>query len=141
MVFFYEKMKVKDILYLVEKDFVSTVYHLNGKESIYSVKTTLNKIAKQHLFNLQEYYKLVRREIGLKNKIPIYFSEGMLLFNLKCKQTSYFINFFNVLKVCFEDDVIIIFKNNTILHLEVSKKILFQEMTKINKVLDYVRKL
>ena len=116
MVFFYEKMKVKDILYLVEKDFVSTIYHLNGNEQIYSVKTTLNKIAKNHLFNLQEYYKLVRREIGLKNKIPIYFSDGMLLFNLKCKQASYFINFFNVLKVCYDEQVIIIFKNNFILY-------------------------
>ena len=76
-------MSLRDILYLKEKNFIANVIKTDGVEQIYSIKSELNQIAKKHFINISEYRKLVRKKIDLKNKIPIYFSNQLLLFNVK----------------------------------------------------------
>ena len=46
-----------------------------------------------------------------------------------------------VLKVCYEKNIIIFFKNGDVLELEVSKRVFVKELEKINIVLNYVSNL
>jgi hypothetical protein len=137
MVFFLQKMKSK-LLYIVEKEFVSKTVYLEEETEIYSLKTEVNEIAKKHFISIESYYKLVRKKLDLKNKIPIRFSDSLLLFKINSKNEQYAINFYNVLKVCFDDKVKLIFINGLILEIDISLKVIKQELTKINKILEYL---
>ena len=135
-------MNYKDILYLKEKDYIANIKYIEKEEKIYSIRSEINKIAKKFLFDLSYYKKVIRKQLGLKNKIPIYLSEKLLLFKLNSKTEIYFINFFNVLKItCDESSVLIFFVNGEKLEFESPKRILKNELTKISKVLNYVRNL
>ena len=134
-------MMKNKLLYLEEKDFVSIANYSDRVEEIYSIRSEVNRLANKHLFSVLEYRKLIRKETDLKNKIPIYFSESLLLFYVKSLDATYWINYFNILKICYEDEAYIIFKNGSILKLDVSKKLLKLELIKINKVITYVDNL
>lgn len=135
-------MNYKNILYLKEKDYISTIKYIEKEEQIYSIKSKINKIAKKFLFDVNYYKKMIRKELELKNKIPIYFSEKLLLFTLNYKKEIYFINFYNILKITYEDkNVIIIFINYETLVFPLSKRILQNELIKIKKVSNYVENL
>ena len=130
-------MKENCILFLKEKDFVATVFYVERCEEVYSLNSELNKLAKRHFLSLSEYRKLVRKQIELKNKIPIYFSDKLFLFYLKIKDESFWINYFNILKICYDENIVIIFKNGYILRLDIKRKNLIKELEKIDKVLNY----
>ena len=130
-------MNENSILFLKEKDFVATVFYVERCEEVYSLNSELNKLAKRHFLSLSEYRKLVRKQIELKNKIPIYFSDKLFLFYLKIKDESFWINYFNILKICYDENIVIIFKNGYILKLDIKRKNLIKEMEKIDKVLNY----
>ena len=130
-------MNENSILFLKEKDFVATVFYVERCEEVYSLNSELNKLAKRHFFSLNEYRKLVRKQIDLKNKIPIFFSNDLFLFNLKACGSCYWINYFNILKICYDENIIIIFKNGYILKLDIKRKNLIKELEKIDKVLNY----
>ena len=130
-------MKENGILFLKEKDFVATVFYVERCEEVYSLNSELNKLAKRHFLSLSEYRKLVRKQLDLKNKIPIYFSDKLFLFYLKIGNESYWINYFNILKICYDENIVIIFKNGYILKLDIKRKNLIKEMEKIDKVLNY----
>ena len=125
------------ILFLKEKDFVATVFYVERCEEVYSLNSELNKLAKRHFLSLSEYRKLVRKQLDLKNKIPIYFSDKLFLFYLKIGNESYWINYFNILKICYDENIVIIFKNGYILKLDIKRKNLIKELGKIDKVLNY----
>ena len=125
------------ILFLKEKDFVATVFYIERCEEVYSLNSELNKLAKRHFLSLCEYRKLVRKQLDLKNKIPIYFSDKLFLFYLKIGNESYWINYFNILKICYDENIVIIFKNGYILKLDIKRKNLIKELGKIDKVLNY----
>ena len=130
-------MSKSSILFLKEKDFVATVFYVERCEEVYSLNSELNKLAKRHFLSLSEYRKLVRKQLDLKNKIPIYFSDKLFLFYLKIGNESYWINYFNILKICYEENIVIIFKNGYILKLDIKRKNLIKELGKIDKVLNY----
>jgi hypothetical protein len=130
-------MSKSSILFLKEKDFVATVFYVEKSEEVYSLNSELNKLAKRHFLSLSEYRKLVRKQLDLKNKIPIYFSDKLFLFYLKIGNESYWINYFNILKICYEENIVIIFKNGYILKLDIKRKNLIKELGKIDKVLNF----
>ena len=130
-------MSKSSILFLKEKDFVATVFYVERCEEVYSLNSELNKLAKRHFLSLSEYRKLVRKQLDLKNKIPIYFSDKLFLFYLKIKDESFWINYFNILKICYDENIVIIFKNGYILKLDIKRKNLIKELEKIDKVLNY----
>ena len=130
-------MSKSSILFLKEKDFVATVFYVERCEEVYSLNSELNKLAKRHFLSLSEYRKLVRKQLDLKNKIPIYFSDKLFLFYLKIENESYWINYFNILKICYDENIVIIFKNGYILKLDIKRKNLIKELGKIDKVLNY----
>lgn len=130
-------MSKNSILFLKEKDFVATVFYVERCEEVYSLNSELNKLAKRYFLSLSEYRKLVRKQLDFKNKIPIYFSDKLFLFYLKIGNESYWINYFNILKICSDKNIVIIFKNGYILKLDIKRKNLIKEMEKIDKVLNY----
>ena len=132
-------MSKSSILFLKEKDFVATVFYVERCEEVYSLNSELNKLAKRHFLSLSEYRKLVRKQLDLKNKIPIYFSDKLFLFYLKIGNESYWINYFNILKICYDENIVIIFKNGYILRLDIKRKNLIKELEKIDKVLNYIK--
>ena len=130
-------MSKSSILFLKAKGFVATVFYVERCEEVYSLNSELNKLAKRHFLSLSEYRKLVRKQLDLKNKIPIYFSDKLCLFYLKIRNESYQINYFNILKICSDENIVIIFKNGYILKLDTKRKNLIKELGKIDKVLNY----
>ena len=134
-------MSKNRLLYLKEKEFVSIAVTEDEVRNIYSIKSEIDKLAKTHFFSIKEYRKLVRRALSLANKIPIYFSQSLFLFYVNSKNTLYWINYFMVLKVCYEKNIIIFLKNGDVLELEVSKRVFVKELEKINIVLNYVNNL
>ena len=134
-------MSKNRLLYLKEKDFVSIAVTEDEVRNIYSIKSEIDKLAKTYFFSIKEYRKLVRRALSLANKIPIYFSQSLFLFYVNSKNTLYWINYFMVLKVCYEKNIIIFLKNGDVLELEVSKRVFVKELEKINIVLNYVSNL
>jgi hypothetical protein len=134
-------MSLNNILYLEEKAFVSNKVDINGIIEIYSLRSELNQIANKFLTSINEYRKFARKELGLKNKIPLYLSSRLLLFTVKSEDTNYWINYFNILKICYSDNIIIIFKNGDILELHITKTKIIKELEKINKVLNYINSL
>ena len=130
------------LLYLKEQGFVSTAYYSDFEEQIYSLSSELNQIARKHLFNLTEYNRLARKEIGLKNKIPIYVSPTVLLYKLNSVEGEFYINHFSVLQVCYESGkVMYIFDNFSTLEVTISKRVLDNEIKKIKIILDYIHSL
>ena len=134
-------MSINDILYLKEENFIANIITKSEVGQIYSVKSEINRIAKKHLMSIGEYKKFARKELGLKNKIPIYFSNKLLLFNLKFKETTFWINYFNILKICYKENIMIIFKNGHILEIGIKKDHLRKEIMKTVKVLKYITNL
>lgn len=130
-------MNENSILFLKEKDFLTTVFYIEKKEEVYSLNSELNKLARRHFLSLREYRKLVRKQLDFKNKIPIYFSDKLFLFYLKIRNESYWINYFNILKICYDENIVIIFNNGYILKLDIKRKNLIKELEKIDKVLNY----
>ena len=127
-------MKFNSILYLEEINFVSTVVTIEGMNKIYSIRNEINNIAKAYFFSIKEYRKLIRKVLLLKNKIPIYFSNTLLLFYIKSKSALYWINYFMILKVCYNQNIIVFFKDGSFIELEISRKIFSREIKKINIV-------
>ena len=72
-----------NILFLLEEDFRTIKKTTSGIEEILSLRSELSRLANNYLFSIETYKKLVRKKLGLKNKIPIYFSKKLLLFTLK----------------------------------------------------------
>ena len=134
-------MSINDILYLKEADFSASKFFVDRIEEIYSIRSELKSIAKKHFISIESYRKFVRKELNLKNKIPLYFSSNLLLFNIRSGKTLYWINYFNILKICFDDKAVVIFKNGDQLELETNKKILRSEIIKIKKILKYINML
>jgi hypothetical protein len=116
---------------------VATVFYVERCEEVYSLNSELNKLAKRYFLSLSEYRKLVRKQLDFKNKIPIYFSDKLFLFYLKIGNESYWINYFNILKICYDENIVIIFKNGYILKLDIKRKNLIKELGKIDKVLNF----
>ena len=134
-------MSLNDILYLKEENFCANIITQFEVGKIYSVKSELNKIAKKHFISISEYKKLVRKELSLKNKIPLYISNQLLFFNIKINDTIYWINYFNILKICYQDNILVIFKTGDILELEINKKQIKKELNKVKEVLEYIASL
>lgn len=134
-------MSIGNILYLKEEEFVATIITEEEERKIYSVRSEINSLAKSCFFTISEYYKLVRKKIPLKNKIPIYFSDKLLLFTFISDKTHYWVNFFNILKICYDEEIVIIFKNGECLRVNTNKRILDKELNKIKYVLEYINKL
>lgn len=137
MVFFFTKNMQNRLLYLIEEEYVAKAIYTDSVKSIYSIKSELNKIAKNHLTSLAIYYKNVRKILHLKNKIPIFFSDSLLLFQINSKKAKYFINYFNILKICYEEKMVIIFNDGTILKLSCKKSVFKRELEKIKCIVDY----
>ena len=129
------------LLYIKEEGFISTSYYIDKEEQIYSINSELNNLAKRYFLSLPYYRKSVNKQLGLKYNIPIYFSPTLLLFRLKSKNVVYYINYFNILKICYEEGVVIIFKGGHILEVEVKKKVVLQQLQKIDQILVYMNKL
>ena len=134
-------MSLNDILYLKEENFCANIITQFEVGKIYSVKSELNKIAKKHFICISEYKKLVRKELSLKNKIPLYISNQLLFFNIKSNDTIYWINYFNILKICYQDNILVIFKTGDILELEINIKLIKKELNKVKEVLEYIASL
>ena len=134
-------MSLNDILYLKEENFCANIITQFEVGKIYSVKSELNKIAKKHFISISEYKKLVRKELSLKNKIPLYISNQLLFFNIKSNDTIYWINYFNILKICYQDNILVIFKTGDILELEINIKLIKKELNKVKEVLEYIASL
>ena len=131
----------KGIIYLKQNIFEAKKYTYFGVEEINSLRNEIEKLAEIHLFSIESYRKAIKKKIGLKNKIPIYFSDNLMLFYLKEKEDRYYINFKKIYKICFEEKVIIIFKNGDILELVLNKKIISKELSKVETILNYLNNL
>ena len=131
----------KGIIYLKQNIFEAKKYTCFGFEEINSLRNEIDRCCEMHLFSLESYKKAVRKKIGLKNKIPIYFSDKLMLFYLKENENRYYINFKKIYKICFEEKVIIIFKNGDILELALNKKIISKELSKVETILNYLNNL
>jgi hypothetical protein len=130
------------ILYLKQTVFEATAYTISGLKDIFSLRNEIDKLALKHLFSIESYRKAVRDILPLKNKIPIYFSSKLFLFYLRSNDKSlYYINFYEILKICFTKNIIIIFKNGEKLELEISKEIVNRELKKIKIISNYLNNL
>jgi hypothetical protein len=130
------------ILYLKQTIYEANTYTISGITPILSLRNEIEKLAVNYLFSIQSYRKAARSVLSLKNKIPIYFSSKLFLFYLKtCDNSLYYINFYEILKICFDRYIIIIFKNGEILELEISKKIIENELKKIKIISNYLNNL
>ena len=134
-------MSISNILYLKEEEFIAKIVTNNSEREVYSLRSEINSIAKDCLLSISEYYKLVRKKLPLKNKIPIYFTNKLLLFTFKSKNAHYWVNYFNILKICYDEEVVIIFKNGTMLKVNLNKRIIIKELCKINLILEYINEL
>ena len=134
-------MNSNRLLYLREKDFVSIAVTEKEVKNIYSIQSEINRMATSYFFSIREYRKLVRKELNLSNKLPIYFSPSLLLFYVNSKNTLYWINYFMILKVCYEKNIFIFLQNGEIVELEISRRVFARELKKINIVLNYVNNL
>ena len=134
-------MSLSNLLFLKEVAFDSMMVFEGKSVPIYSAKNEINRIAKLYFFSIKEYRKLVRKELILKNKIPIYFSKSLLLFCVKSKDEVYWINYFKILKICFGEKVVIFFMDGSFIEVEVSRQVLSKEIKKVNVVLDYINNL
>ena len=134
-------MNINRLLYLKEKDFVSISVTEKEVSNIYSIKSEINKLANSYFFSIREYRKLVKKELKLANKIPIYFSPTLLLFYINSNNTLFWVNYFMILKVCYEKNIFIFLQNGEVLELEVSKRVFMRELKKVNIVLNYVKNL
>ena len=130
-----------NILFLLEEDFRTIKKTTSGIEEILSLRSELSRLANNYLFSIETYKKLVRKKLGLKNKIPIYFSKKLLLFTLKDKKGKFLINYFNIFKICYLENIKIIFTNGEILQLHISKSKIEKEIKKINKLKEYLLKV
>lgn len=129
------------LLYLFEEDYISKAVYNDKEESIYSIKNEINNLAKKHFVSIREYNKLVRKQLCLKNKIPLLLSKSLLLFIINSKKTKYVINYYNILKICFNGGIVFIFKDSSILKIDVSKALINKEIAKIKQIINYVNDL
>ena len=130
------------ILFLKETLFEAISFNDDGCLPIFSINSQLNKLATKYLFSISSYKSSVKKILFLKNKIPLYFSDSLFFFYLREKDSSrYYINYFSILKICYSDMIVIIFKNGFILRLNVAKKVVASELKKIETILNYVNNL
>jgi hypothetical protein len=129
------------ILYLKETLFEATLYANEECFKISSVQGELNKLATKYLFSIASYKSCVKKKLPLKNKIPIYFSNQLLFFYLKTNEEKYYLNYFEIFKICCEEKAIIIFKNGHKIELDISKKIILNEIKKVKLLLNYINNL
>ena len=135
------KKVMNKLLYLIEEEYVSQAVYTDNILPIYSLNTEVKKIMKKHFLSLDSYSKLVRKQLPLKNKIPIYCSSSILLFKINSKNGKYMINFFNLLKICSDKDVVFIFKDGSILRVDVSITVVKRELRKIYSIIAYINNL
>ena len=139
---FFEKMKEYRILYLKQTLFEANAYTTHGVNEINSLKNEINKLAVRHFFSIESYRNGVRKYLPLKNKIPIRYSNKLFLFYIKIKQDeSYYINYYSILKICFNEKVVIIFKNGEILELNIPVKVILKEIRKVEIISNYLNNL
>lgn len=134
-------MKDNQLLYICEEAFSAKKVYFDFEDTIYSLRSEINNISKKYLFSIDNYRRLARKKILLKNKIPIYFSCELFLFYVKNKNICYWINYFNILGIYQKGKIIILFKNLVTLELDVSISVLNKELAKIGKVLEYIKDL
>lgn len=130
------------ILYLKETIFEANSYTTNGIIPIFSLRNEISKLAIAHLFTIDGYRYAIKHVLPFKNKIPIYYSNNTLLFYIKSKaDEKYFINYFEIFKICYDNKILILFKSGEQLELNISKKMIEKELKKINTLLNYLNNL
>lgn len=130
------------ILYLKQTIFEAIAYTDKGTYNIASLQSEINKLAMKYLFTVSSYKKSIKRVLPFKNKIPIYFSNDLILFYLKTNDDNkYYMNYTEIFKICYDENIMIIFKNGESLKVKVSKKILINELKKIKLLLNYINNL
>ena len=67
------------ILYLKETIFEANSYTTNGIISIFSLRNEINKMAIKYLFTIEGYRYAIKHVLPFKNKIPIYYSNNIIL--------------------------------------------------------------
>lgn len=137
MTFFSKKMS--KILFIKESNFKTTAYYEDKEENVYSLNSFLNDLAHKYFFTISIYKKMIRKYLPLKNKIPIYFSDKILLFYLLDNLGNrYLINYNSLAKICYDNEVLFLFKNGYILSCDVNKKIINNELKKVYSILEYM---
>ena len=112
---------------------------INDKRAIYYIK----ELCMAHLFTLEGYFKTVKKNLFIKQKIPIYLNSKTILFynNGFMDYDSIFINYLEIKEIKqMKDNLIIIFRDNEQLKVDFSYYEYLSHVKRVKKILNYKNK-
>ncbi|MFA5693045.1 MAG: competence protein ComK [Acholeplasmataceae bacterium] len=119
---------------------------INPSEIIYDKRALrfIKDLCIHNLFTLEGYFKSVRTVLNIKQKIPIYINNQIILFYLKGLSIydNVFINYIEINKIvknCY--NIIVIFKDNEKLSLNISYYEYLNHVKRVQKIIKYKNNL
>lgn len=136
--FFYKIM----LNYIQEKDKKSIIYYNDTKDECETYELLITKVMRDHLFKYDYYKKRIREIFDYKTNVPIYLSKSILLIKVKVKDTTYYINYIELLSISYSDDTLLfIFKNGITLFLDRKGNNIIRICEMAKNILNYMQGL
>ena len=109
---------------------------------VVSLYSFLNQLASYYLTSIDGYRKSVKRQLGMKYNIPLYFNKSLLLFSISDKnKQKYWINYFALDDIYYENGkFIFVFYNGHKISMIISKSKISNSLNKIKAIIDYINK-
>ena len=122
------------ILYLINHDYRTEVVTKEECFEVVSSYSFLNQLASYYLTSIDGYRKSVKKQLGMKYNIPLFFSKSLLLFSLSDQnRQKYWINYQN-------GKFIFVFYNGHKISMIISKSKISNSLNKIKAIIDYINK-
>jgi len=133
-------MRYQDLLYIIDFEFRTVCSYGEEKEDIYSLRLWLKEIFKTKLKDFEAYKKTVSKVLKIKQMLPIYIDNKVLLWQLKASdKTRFLINYYKIKDINYSGDYMeIYFKNNYILQIKKTRQSYYRDLKKIKKFISYL---
>ena len=130
------------INYIVEENKISTIFYKNKCIVDDTYEMLITKIFKAHFFNYKYYKNMLGKILGLKSGVPIYLNRKLMLIKFKNKEKIYYINYFAINLISYNDNtILIILKNGDKIFLDKEKNNVKKKMDMASSILEYVKYL
>lgn len=130
------------ILYLINHDYHTEVVTKEECFEVVSLYSFLNQLASYYLTSIDGYRKSVKKQLGMKYNIPLFFSKSLLLFSLSDQnRQKYWINYYALNDIYYQKgEFIFVFYNGHRISMIISKGKISNSLNKIKAIIDYINK-
>lgn len=126
------------IKYFVQKDFKTTVYTFESTFTYDERELYINRLLKINLIDLTSYKRLIRYNLEIKSRIPLFLNAYTILFKIKTQNSIIYLNYLSIINIgVSKDNVFILFRDGSYLEICYMKNTIRKDLEKCRIIMQY----